>query len=149
MNARCIADRVPAPVQAIGIRQVLSAPCSPWQRAYVERVIGTIRRESLDHMIVFSERCPYRHVRSFTNYYHCSRTHLTLNKDSPEPRPVQRPTLAGSSPSRKSVDSTIGTRVAPSEQKTRAPSRFLILYGWLCGWRESKTEFGHLHDKSI
>ena len=75
----------------MGIKPVLSAPRSPWQRAYVERVIGTIRRECLDHMIVFNERCLYRHLHSFINYYHRSRTHLALEKDSPEPRPIQPP----------------------------------------------------------
>jgi putative transposase len=78
-------------VKAMGIKQVLSAPRSPWQRAYVERVIGTIRRECLDHMIVLSERCLYRHLRSFVDYYHRSRTHLALDKDSPEPRVIQPP----------------------------------------------------------
>ena len=76
-------------VKAMGIKEVLSAPRSPWQRAYVERVIGTIRRECLDHMIVFNERCLYRHVQNFIRYYHRSRTHLALQKDSPEPRPIQ------------------------------------------------------------
>jgi putative transposase len=78
-------------VKAMGIKQVLSAPRSAWQRAYIERVIGTIRRECLDHMIVFDERCLLRHLKSFTDYYHRSRTHLALEKDSPEPRPIQRP----------------------------------------------------------
>jgi len=62
-------------VKAMGIKQVLSAPRSPWQRAYVERVIGTIRRECLDHVIVFSEAGLYRHLREFVDYYHRSRTH--------------------------------------------------------------------------
>jgi len=78
-------------VKAMGIKQVLSAPRSPWQRAYVERVIGTIRRECLDHMIVFNERSLYRHVQGFLEYYHRNRTHLALEKDSPESRPIQPP----------------------------------------------------------
>ena len=77
------------PIKAMGIKQVLSAPRSPWQRAYVERVIGTIRRECLDHVIVFGEWSLYRHLPSFVDYYHRSRTHLGLEKDSPVPRPVQ------------------------------------------------------------
>ena len=81
-------------VNAMGIKQVLSAPRSPWQRAYVERVIGTIRRECLDHIIVFNERCLYRHLKMFLDYYHRSRTHLALEKYSPEPRGVQ-PVNAG------------------------------------------------------
>ena len=78
-------------VKAMGIKQVLSAPRSPWQRAYVERVIGTIRRECLDHVIVFSEAGLSRHLRKFADYYHRSRTHLGLQKDTPESRPVQAP----------------------------------------------------------
>jgi putative transposase len=78
-------------VKAMGIKEVLSAPRSPWQRAYVERVIGTLRRECLDHVIVFSEASLYRHVKSFLAYYHESRTHLSLAKDTPEPRPVHPP----------------------------------------------------------
>ena len=75
----------------MGIKQVLSAPCSPWQRAYIERVIGTIRRECLDHVIVFGQRSLHHHLCSFTAYYHGTRTHLGLHKDSPEPRPIQPP----------------------------------------------------------
>jgi putative transposase len=78
-------------VRAMGIKQVLSAPRSPWQRAYVERLIGTVRRECLDHLIVFNERSLHRHLQSFIAYYHGTRTHLGLQKDSPEPRPIQPP----------------------------------------------------------
>ena len=60
---------------------------------YVERVIGTIRRECLDHVIVLNEATLYRHVKSFLAYYHESRPHLSLAKDAPEPRPVQPPAL--------------------------------------------------------
>ena len=80
-------------VKAMGIKEVLSAPRSPWQSAYVERVIGTIRRECLDHVIVLNEASLYRHVKSFLAYYHESRTHLSLGEDTPEPRPVQPPEL--------------------------------------------------------
>jgi len=80
-----------AQVKAMGIKQVLSAPRSPWQRAYVERVIGTIRRECLDHVIVFNETSLRCHLQEFCSYYHRSRTHLGLQKDTPEPRPVQSP----------------------------------------------------------
>lgn len=76
-------------VKAMGIKQVLSAPRAPWQRAYVERVIGTIRRECLDHVIVFHQTSLSRHLRSFLDYYHQSRCHLSLAKDAPEPRSVQ------------------------------------------------------------
>jgi len=56
-------------------------------------VIGTIRRECLDHVIIFSEAALYRQVKSFAAYYHGSRTHLSLAKDSPEPRAVHPPEL--------------------------------------------------------
>jgi putative transposase len=80
-------------VQDMGIEQVLSAPRSPWQRAYVERIIGTIRRECLDQVIIFSEGALYRQVKAFAEYYHRSRTHLSLSKDPPESREVQSPEL--------------------------------------------------------
>jgi hypothetical protein len=78
-------------VKAMGVKQVLSAPRSPWQRAYVERVIGTIRRECLDHVIALSQASLYRQLQRFAAYYHCSRTHLGLQKDTPEPRAIQPP----------------------------------------------------------
>ena len=74
-----------------GHKQVLSAPRSPWQRAYVERVIGTLRRECLDHVIAFSLDSLCRRLQRFSGYYHRSRTHLGLQKDTPEPRPLQPP----------------------------------------------------------
>jgi putative transposase len=77
-------------VQDMGIAEVLSAPRSPWQRAYVERVIGSIRRECLDHVIVFDERSLRRILASYVDYYHRSRTHLSLGKDSPDPRVAVR-----------------------------------------------------------
>src|SRR6195256_5023739 len=76
-------------VRDMGIKEVLSAPRSPWQRAYVERVIGSIRRECLDHVIVLHERSLRRTLDAYFHYYHRSRTHLSLGKDSPEPRSIQ------------------------------------------------------------
>ena len=76
-------------VQDMSIQEVLAAPRSPRQRAYIERLIGTLRRECLDHVIVFHEASLYRHVQSFLTYYHASRTHLSLAKDTPEPRAVE------------------------------------------------------------
>jgi transposase InsO family protein len=70
-------------------KEVLSAPRSPWQRAYVERVIGSIRRECLDHVIVFNEESLRRKLHSYFSYYHRSRLHLSLDKDSPDPRCIQ------------------------------------------------------------
>jgi putative transposase len=75
-------------VAVMNINEVLSAPRSPWQRAYVERVIGSIRRECLDHVIVLNEGSLRRTLRSYFVYYHRSRLHLSLDKDSPDSRPV-------------------------------------------------------------
>ena len=76
-------------VRDLGIQEVLTTPRSPWQRAYVERVIGSIRRECLDHVIVFQGASLRRTLNLYFDYYHRSRIHLSLGKDSPEPRPVQ------------------------------------------------------------
>ena len=82
-----------ADVDAMGIEDVRTAPRSPWQRAYVERVIGSLRRECLDHVIVFNEASLRRTIKSYLAYYHGSRTHLSLDKDTPERRTVQPPEL--------------------------------------------------------
>ena len=73
-------------VRSMGIDQVLTAPRSPWQNPHCERVIGTLRRECLDHVIVLGEQHLRRILRRYLKYYHCSRTHLALDKDAPEPR---------------------------------------------------------------
>jgi putative transposase len=80
-------------VKDMKIEEVLSAPRSPWQRAYVERVIGSIRRECLDHVIVFGESSLRRTLSTYFSYYHQTRPHLSLDKDAPEPRPIQGPEL--------------------------------------------------------
>jgi putative transposase len=67
----------------MGIQQVLSAPRSPWQRAYVELVIGSIRRECLDQVIVFVEGSLRRMLNAYFAYYHQWRPHLSLDKDAP------------------------------------------------------------------
>jgi transposase InsO family protein len=78
-------------VDAMRIIEVLTAPGSPWQNAYVERVIGSIRRECLDYIVIFNERHLRRVLSSYVDYYHRPRTHLSLDKDCPDPRPVMPP----------------------------------------------------------
>ena len=78
-------------IEAMGITQVVTAPRSPWQNAYVERVIGSIRRECLDHVVIFNERHLHRVLSSYLDYYHRTRTHLSLGKDCPHSRPIQPP----------------------------------------------------------
>ena len=75
---------------ALDIEEVLTAPRSPWQHAYAERLIGSIRRDCLDH-IVANERGLRRALTGYVEYYLKSRTHLSLNKDSPVSRPVAPP----------------------------------------------------------
>jgi transposase InsO family protein len=74
---------------ALGIEEILIAPRSPWQNPFVERLIGSIRRECLDHVIVWNERSLRRHLQQYLTYYHEWRTHLALGKDAPAPRAVQ------------------------------------------------------------
>ena len=74
--------------KAMGIEEVLTAPRSPWQNAFVERFIGSARRECLDHVIVFSATGLLRLMKLYGAYYEQSRTHLSLNKDAPIPRPI-------------------------------------------------------------
>ena len=77
--------------RAMEIEDVLTAPRSPWQHPFVERVIGSLRRECLDHVIVWNERSLRRHLQQCLAYYHRWRTHLSLDKDPPVPRATQTP----------------------------------------------------------
>ena len=77
-------------VRSLGLRQVISAPKSPWQNPFVERVIGTIRRECTDHVIAFGERHLCRVLLQYVEYYNGSRTHLGLDGNAPNPRWVER-----------------------------------------------------------
>jgi putative transposase len=79
-----------AMTRAMGMEEVLTAPRSPCQNPFVERLVGSIRRECLDHVIVWNERSLRRTLDYFA-YYQRSRTHLSLGKDAPEPRAVAPP----------------------------------------------------------
>jgi transposase InsO family protein len=72
----------------MGIEEVLTAPRSPWQNAYAERFVGSVRRECLDHVVVLNAAGLRKTLKSYVAYDSASRTHLSLEKDSPEPRPV-------------------------------------------------------------
>jgi putative transposase len=90
-------------VQSMDIEEVFSAPRSLWQNAFVERVIGSIRRDCLDHVVVLNERYLKRILTSYFDYYHRWRTHLSLGMDSPESRSVQPPALGKVVHNQKSV----------------------------------------------
>ena len=89
-------------VRSLGIRDHPTSPRSPWQNGYAERLIGSIRRECLDHVIVFGERHLRHLLLSYMEYYNAARTHLSLGKDAPVRRVIQhtgriqvRPVLGG------------------------------------------------------
>jgi hypothetical protein len=85
----CFQERV----RHMSIEEVKIAPRSPWQNPYCERVIGSIRRDLLDHVIVLNDRHLRRLLGSYLSYYHRFRTHLSLDMDCPEPRAMQHPAL--------------------------------------------------------
>src|SRR5437660_5375962 len=78
-------------VKRMRICEVLTAPLSPWQNPFAERLIGSIRRECLDRVLVLGERHRRRTLARYFAYYHQARTHLALDKDAPDIRPIQLP----------------------------------------------------------
>jgi transposase InsO family protein len=78
-------------VKGMRIEEVLTAPHSPWQNPFAERLIGSIRRECLDHVLVLGESHLRRILARYFSYYHRARTHLALDKDAPDVRPVELP----------------------------------------------------------
>jgi len=72
------------------MKEIVTAPRSPWQNAFVERLIGSIRRECLDHVVVLNQRHLRYLLKNYFTYYHRSRTHLALAKDAPVPRATMR-----------------------------------------------------------
>ena len=76
-------------VHGMGIEEVLTAPQSPWQNPFAERLIGSVRRECLDHVVVLGERHLRRTLAAYFAYYHQARTHLSLDKDAPDGRPIE------------------------------------------------------------
>jgi len=76
-------------IRSLDIKEVVTAPHSPWQNPYCERVIGTCRRDCLEHLIILNERHLRRILREYFSYYHTCRTHLSLNKDPPESRAIE------------------------------------------------------------
>jgi putative transposase len=85
---RIYGDACTRRITVMGITEVVSAPASPWQNPYVERLIGSIRRDCLNHIIVLSEAHLRRVLTTYIRYYHRTRTHLSLDKDTPDHRPV-------------------------------------------------------------
>jgi putative transposase len=84
-------ERFSRQAKTLEIREAVIAPRSPWQNAYAERVIDSIRPECLDHVVVIGERHLREILSKHVDYYNGTRTHLSLSKDAPEPRSVQLP----------------------------------------------------------
>jgi transposase InsO family protein len=79
-------------VKGMGVEEILTAPQSPWQNPFAERLIGSVRRECLNHVLVFGERHLLRVLARYFGYYHQARTHLALDKDAPDFRTIEPPT---------------------------------------------------------
>ena len=77
-------------IASLGMEEVLTAPQSPWQNPYAERLIGSVRRECLNHFVILNARHLKRSLTLYFRYYHGSRTHLALDKQCPLPRAVAR-----------------------------------------------------------
>ena len=75
----------------VGVEEVLIAPRSPWQNPYCERIIGSIRRDCLDHVLVLNESHLHRILTAYFEYYHNARPHLSLDRNSPTPRCIEPP----------------------------------------------------------
>ncbi|MEN8258829.1 MAG: integrase core domain-containing protein [Thermodesulfobacteriota bacterium] len=82
-------------VKNMGIKELLSPPRSPWCNGYAERVIGTIRRECLNHHIILNEKHLHRVLKEYLGYYHQDRTHLGLDKDTPQGRKAEKVSQSG------------------------------------------------------
>jgi transposase InsO family protein len=89
----CYGGKFQQTAKWMGIHEVLTAPHRPWQNAYVERFVGSVRRECLDHVMVFHEAGLRRILKDYFQYYEGCRTHLSLEKDAPIGRPIEPPAL--------------------------------------------------------
>src|SRR5262245_542584 len=90
---RVYGKTLPTLAAEMQITEVLTASRSPWQNPYVEKLIGSIRRERLDHVIVMTESSLRRQIACYLDYYHDSRSHLSLGQDCPDGRAVEPPEL--------------------------------------------------------
>jgi putative transposase len=129
------AEKFRAAANRLGLREVLAPPQSPWQNVYVERLIGSIRRECLHHVIVFNDGGSRRVLKSYFEYYEQSRTRLSLGKDAPISRPIQ-PTTMG-----RLVEAPQVAELHHRYERIVACPR-IILLGFSSGARHSFAPFG-------
>jgi transposase InsO family protein len=110
-------------LRAMGIRDKPIAPGSPWQNGFAERLIGTIRRECVDHVVALGEQHLRQVLKSYASYYNTARTHRSLDKDVPVSRPIQLPIFGCYS---LRVDSNTNQLRAPPHDKFRHTARLCI-----------------------
>ena len=108
-------------VEGMRIDEVLAAPHSPWQNPFAERLIGSIRRECLNHVLVLGERHLRRILTRYFAYYHQARTHLALDKDAPDLRPIELPAAGKIVEVPKSAACTTATSARPHSPPARPP----------------------------
>jgi transposase InsO family protein len=111
-------------VECMGIEEVFAAPRSPWQNPFAERVIGSIRRECLDHVVVLNERHLRRLLGDHFEHYHRWRCHRSLAMDCPVPRPVQGPELGEVVEVAEAGGLITTTSAAPPDRRTHAPGTY-------------------------
>jgi transposase InsO family protein len=121
-------------VEAMDITEVITAPRSPWQNSYVERVIGSIRRECLDYLVIVNARHLRRVLLWYLDYYHRTRTHLSLDKDCPDSRPImpRSSEQGGRDPAGRRPPSPLRTSrrlIRPCSQATNRPARLILSIG--------------------
>ena len=109
----------------MGIRDHPTAPRSPWQNGHAERLIGSIRRECLDHAVVLGEAHLRRMLRAYAGYYNDFRTHLSLVKDSPDHRPIQRFGRLTNQPILGGTSSSLLSDIVSGRHKTGSPRQTL------------------------
>jgi putative transposase len=116
-------------VAGMAMTEVITAPSSPWQNPFAERLIGSLRRECLDHIIILSQSHLRRVLARYVAYYHGARTHLALEKTRRRPDAFKRRLKGRSWHSPKWVACTIGTSAAPLEALRRLPPHLQALAG--------------------
>ena len=116
-------------LRAMGIRDKPTAPASPWQNGVAERLIRSIGRECVDHIIVFSEAQLHRILTLYAAYYNSVKTHRSLDKDAPVSRPVQRTVVISS----RAIQGGLHHHYTPclSFQYTQGAWYQVLLLGWL------------------
>ena len=145
-------------VKGMGLEEVLTAPQGPWQNPFAERLIGSIRRECLNHVLVFGERHLRLILTRYFAYYHRARTHIALDKDAPDLRPIELPNVVdpldhrahivpvsgATARSRSSIANSLAPRAVGSRRVPSVPARI-----WLTPLRRGSRMFPGESDRVL